>query len=376
MKRQPRNKQNNALNNSRSLRMESLEDRKLMTVAAEMVQMPLESQIGSEHWPEPAAEIAVEKVTNERQGFFSRGLHNNGAFRAPGGHILWTAKDNSDTSSDSYTDSGRVPYYAYELKNVQVVSVIGQPRFPALLATDHFSHHANVDKVFGENLGGQEGEALKDNDNQSSLNFEEIKVTYTQNDNVGKKRGRSSDLFGSTMYSARSSNDPIFFSHHANVDKVFGEHRLGGQEGEPLKDNANQISLNFEEIKVTYTQSDNAGEKRGRSNDLVDSTMHSAIGSTCRDPWAPLAANQISLNDEGVSGARTMDWTWQVEEGEAVAGWKVQEGEAVAGRKVEENPLAASFTPTTDLPDGDYYLQDTSETSNPKTLNFDLLGWT
>ena len=38
MKRQPRNKQNNALNNSRSLRIESLEDRKLMTVAAEMVQ--------------------------------------------------------------------------------------------------------------------------------------------------------------------------------------------------------------------------------------------------------------------------------------------------------------------------------------------------
>ena len=182
MKRQPRNKQNNALNNSRSLRIESLEDRKLMTVAAEMVQMPQESQIGSEHWPEPAAEIAVEKATNGRQGFFSRGLHNNGAFREPTGHILWTAKDDSDTSSDSYTDSGRVPYYAYELKNVQVTSVIGQPGFPALLATDHFSHHANVDKVFGENrLGGQEGEA--GTENQFSLNFEEIKVTYTDRDN-------------------------------------------------------------------------------------------------------------------------------------------------------------------------------------------------
>ncbi|MFP6604461.1 MAG: hypothetical protein VB862_18160, partial [Pirellulaceae bacterium] len=83
MKRQPRNKQNRAVTNSRSLRIESLEDRKLLTVAAEMVQMPQESQIGSEHWPEPAAEIAVEKATNDRQGFFSRGLHNNGAFRGP-----------------------------------------------------------------------------------------------------------------------------------------------------------------------------------------------------------------------------------------------------------------------------------------------------
>ena len=247
MKRQPRNKQNNALNNSRSLRIESLEDRKLMTVAAEMVQMPLESQIGSEHWPEPAAEIAVEKVANERQGFFSRGLHNNGAFRAPGGHILWTATENSDLDSNSYTDSGRVPYFAYELKNVQVTSVVASQR-PA----NDFSHHANVDKVFGENLGGQESEPVKDGANQISLNFEEIKVTYTQNDNAGKKLGRSNDLVGGTMCSARSSNDPVFFSHHANVDKVFGETQLGGQESEPLKANANQISLNFEEIKVTY----------------------------------------------------------------------------------------------------------------------------
>ena len=247
MKRQPRNKQNNALNNSRSLRIESLEDRKLMTVAAEMVQMPLESQIGSEHWPEPAAEIAVEKVTNERQGFFSRGLHNNGAFRDPAGHILWTATENSDLGSNSYTDSGRVPYFAYELKNVQVTSVVASQR-PA----NDFSHHANVDKVFGENLGGQESEPVKDGANQISLNFEEIKVTYTQNDNAGKKLGRSNDLVGGTMCSARSSNDPVFFSHHANVDKVFGETQLGGQESEPLKANANQISLNFEEIKVTY----------------------------------------------------------------------------------------------------------------------------
>ncbi len=272
MKRQLRNKQNSALTNSRSLRIESLEDRQLMTVAAEMVQMPQESQIGSEHWPEPAAEIAVEKATNDRQGFFSRGLHNNGAFREPTGHILWTAKDDSDTSSDSYTDSGRVPYYAYELKNVQVTSVV---------APVNFSHHANLDTIFGENgLGGQEGEA--GTENQLSLNFEEIKVTYTENDNTGKKVGRSKEIVGGTLCSARSSNDPVFFSHHANVDKVFG--------------------------------------------------------------------------------ARGTNYSWKVEEGEAV----------LAGN----SDRLESFTPTTDLPDGEYYLQDKSASNNPKTLNFDLLGWT
>ena len=61
----------------------------------------------------------------------------------------------------SYTDSGRVTYYAYELKNVQVVSY-------------DISGSGQADDVPMENF---------------SLNFEEIKVTYTENDNTGKKKG-------------------------------------------------------------------------------------------------------------------------------------------------------------------------------------------
>jgi len=61
----------------------------------------------------------------------------------------------------SYTDSGRVTYYAYELKNVQVVSY-------------DISGSGQADDVPMENF---------------SLNFEEIKVTYTENDNAGKKKG-------------------------------------------------------------------------------------------------------------------------------------------------------------------------------------------
>ncbi len=264
MKRSAKNHASQVTPSRRSLRIESLEDRKLMTVATELVQMPQESQIGSEHWPEPAAEIAVEKVTNGRQGYFSRGLHNNGAFREPTGHILWNTADDAGTSSNSYTDSGRITYYAYELKNVQVTSVVDQEATPAAGEDDHdassytevewtylmqkkASLHDSVHCLTGqhdrpgqpvEKLGGQEGEPVTD------------LASFSHN----PEWLRSQEIVGGTMCSARSSNDPVFFSHHANVDKVFSENLLGGQESEPVV--AESFSLNFEEIKVTLQDVD------------------------------------------------------------------------------------------------------------------------
>jgi type VI secretion system secreted protein Hcp len=61
----------------------------------------------------------------------------------------------------SYTDAGRVTYYAYELKNVQVVDY-------------NISGSGQSDAVPAESM---------------SLNFEEIKVTYTEADSKGKKKG-------------------------------------------------------------------------------------------------------------------------------------------------------------------------------------------
>ncbi len=61
----------------------------------------------------------------------------------------------------SYTDAGRVTYYAYELKNVQVVNY-------------NISGHTQADQVPVADV---------------SLNFEEIKVTYTETDSQGKKKG-------------------------------------------------------------------------------------------------------------------------------------------------------------------------------------------
>lgn len=61
----------------------------------------------------------------------------------------------------SYNNSGRVTYYRYELKNVLVTSY-------------NVSGAAQSEEVPAEDF---------------SLNFEEIKVTYTENDNAGKKKG-------------------------------------------------------------------------------------------------------------------------------------------------------------------------------------------
>jgi type VI secretion system secreted protein Hcp len=61
----------------------------------------------------------------------------------------------------SYTDAGRVTYYAYELKNVQIASY-------------DISGSGQSEDVPTETL---------------SFNFEEIKVTYTECDSSGKKKG-------------------------------------------------------------------------------------------------------------------------------------------------------------------------------------------
>ena len=74
MKRQEQNR-NNRGPNRRNLRIESLEDRRLLTVAAELAPMPQQMQRGSDHLP-AVAEIAVEKATDSGPV-----IHNNGAYR-------------------------------------------------------------------------------------------------------------------------------------------------------------------------------------------------------------------------------------------------------------------------------------------------------
>ncbi len=65
----------------------------------------------------------------------------------------------------SYTDAGRVTFYRYELKNVQITSY----------------------SISGGTSSGQDHAVME----QLMLNFEEIKVTYTECDNAGKKKGNA-----------------------------------------------------------------------------------------------------------------------------------------------------------------------------------------
>ncbi|MGE0756465.1 MAG: Hcp family type VI secretion system effector [Pirellulaceae bacterium] len=62
----------------------------------------------------------------------------------------------------SYTDAGRVTYFAYELTNV-------------LITNYDISASGQSEQVPSEDF---------------SLNFEEIRVTYTENDSKGKKKGQ------------------------------------------------------------------------------------------------------------------------------------------------------------------------------------------
>lgn len=66
----------------------------------------------------------------------------------------------------SYTDDARVTYYAYELKNVQIAGY----------------------NVSGNTAKGTDGGVPVEN---LTLNFEEIKVTYTECDQAGKKKGNA-----------------------------------------------------------------------------------------------------------------------------------------------------------------------------------------
>jgi type VI secretion system secreted protein Hcp len=66
----------------------------------------------------------------------------------------------------SYTDAGKVTFYRYELKNVQVLG------YTISGATS---------------LGGDGAPPMED----LTLNFEEIKVTYTECDAAGKKKGNA-----------------------------------------------------------------------------------------------------------------------------------------------------------------------------------------
>ena len=117
----------------RKLAMESLEDRKLMTVMTEFAEIGRLDQIASEYGAEPAAEVAAEKQVSSRLD-----LHNNGAFRSPGGHIIWNVAD------DSETNTGTLEEIAKSQKNdaayIKFDGIMGASKTP--------NPHVAIDQLF------------------------------------------------------------------------------------------------------------------------------------------------------------------------------------------------------------------------------------
>lgn len=212
------------MTNSRKLGMEYLEDRKLMTVMTEFVDLVEPVQIGSEHWPEPAAEIAVEEMGSRRLS-----LHNNGAFLPwHRGYIKSTMETVADDAV-STSDSGRGSSQAYELKNVLVTSIVDQKESPT-----------------------------KNSGDTNALSYTEVEWTYLSDK---KENLHNNGAFQGQM--RRAATDIVMqeLEHgpglHDSVHCLTGQHdrpgqvvtKLGGQEGEAVMEK--RLGRDVEDITVT-----------------------------------------------------------------------------------------------------------------------------
>ncbi len=266
---------------NRRLAMELLEDRKLMTVMTEFVDLVEPDQIGSEHWPEPAAEIAVEEMRSRRLS-----LHNNGAFLPWHRGYIKSTMDTPAEDAGTTSDSGRETSYAYELKNVQVTSIVDQKESPVknrsdtnipsytevewtfrTAATDivmqQLEHgpgmHDSVHCLTGQHdrpgqlvnkLGGQEGEPV--NVKPFGLNFEEIKVTFTDRGN--------DKIIGIPSSPELEASTDVVFGQLARLEHGPGLHDsvhclLGGQEGEAVNNSL------LQDLRPRNVSAENLGDQ-------------------------------------------------------------------------------------------------------------------
>ena len=131
MKRQEQNR-NNRGSNRRNLRIESLEDRRLLTVAAELAPMPQQMQRGSDHLPS-VAEIAVEKATDRRLSMHNKGPFGGCRTTAADGIIILTEDPNQAVeklqqpgADKAWPDDGKMPWLKGERPILKGTSV-GNP---------------------------------------------------------------------------------------------------------------------------------------------------------------------------------------------------------------------------------------------------------
>ena len=172
--------------------------------------------------------------------FFSRGLHNNGAF------LPWHRGCLLDLENmlQEFDCRVTVPYWNWSLS----APVIAEPFFG--VAADQFSANGDAqrcvrDGPFGENAVANPpfspfllttGRCLQRRiSGGSAANLTTVgrlpSVQYPQPNQYDSFRNRLEHgpglhdsvhcIVGGTMCSARAANDPIFYSHHSNIDRIW-----------------------------------------------------------------------------------------------------------------------------------------------------------
>ena len=193
------------------MRMESLENRLLMTVGSALVEASANisdcrdgNSIGSEHWPPPAV------VENSPRRFFSRGLHNNGVFLP--WHRGYAVGKNAqpdqvtDKSLRNRLEHGPGMHDSVHCTVSDTMQSAGSSNDPVFLRDQ-----AQVDAVMGEDLFPRGG----DND------FNDLVAGRCNRLEHGP--GLHDSIYGSIgerLNGARSSNDPVFFGQQAKLGNV------------------------------------------------------------------------------------------------------------------------------------------------------------
>lgn len=182
-----------------------------------------------------APDDVIRNHVDNHLRFFSRGLHNNGAF------LPWHRGYILQIENRLQQDDCRVtvPYWNWRLQvRIRNANHWGEASHQAsgngdsrrCVSTGTFGHSNGFSLTSGtclqRRLGG--GAAASQPTVESQL-----MQRYSSADRYEAFRNRLEHgpglhdsvhcLVGGTMCSARASNDPIFFSHHANIDKIWSE---------------------------------------------------------------------------------------------------------------------------------------------------------
>lgn len=212
---------------------------------------------------------SLRTMVNNHVQFFSRGLHNNGAFLPwHRGYILQLEnllQDKDCTLTVPWWDQQLEPRVAranfWGLESHQC-SNSGLPRS---------ENGRRAREVWGGTFGCEIFRLTNDRCLQRRISGggaataarvqSELMVGYNSPEQFDRMRNRLEHgpgmhdsihcIVGGTMCSARSSNDPIFFSHHANIDRIWADWQEKGADFKARY--TGRVGLNEKMVVSPYT---------------------------------------------------------------------------------------------------------------------------